>query len=1044
MNTNSRLVFLLGFTMILMAAAVGFSAVPGRPDRDKVAFAYLQSPTTTDIRGVRWGALTHIGWSFVTFNSSAALSGVTTFNSRSAELKPGGVAANSGVKVILVLANGNTFDETILDTVMTSATLRTTLINNVVSVVGNPTNGCDGVNLDFEFSWGTTTRNGMMTFIQDLNAALKALNPPRELSMYTLPSWSSTQYSATTLRDHMDYVIYSGYDFASGNTMSSIGRYGNPATYSIVGNVDDYIAAGIPPDHLVIALPFYCRYWTTDATGVYGDVGSSPVPDSLVQTNFDTTWRNPPLAKFASTPADHYGRWYKRDMGAGVYRLYTFDDQNTLETKFRLINSWQGNQRTGSQLRGIAFWSLLWMVEGTSVDPNNTAAGGQSLTRTIGFPYTLMEEMYAPAGMREFRAETFEQISGETSTGYNARWREPEDGPDDQNVDAAISTRAPAAAPAGAPAGSNEVLAVTFRFTATPNRFFFKHQPLMGTETPYAVDWNNALVLTDNTTKFDADIHVPAGYAGTTIRMVVRDSLNQLEKGPAFPLTTSGWRRISFDLQNDTVTAYTTAEAAYSSGNGVINTAGSGARDVAFAGFEVSSTGFTGATGTINFDKITYTDAQPGNRRYVVNEFRSPSATQQFVEIQGPAGTMPAGLQLRVVNGWDGAVVGSPVALGGNTIPASGLYLVGASGLSAVRNQAMTDGLMLSSSSTTVAQALQLFDTATGTVHDSVVYRAFEGVYRLDGPDDPVVTRNGAPWFGEIASGGDVSAVPYSAGRYPDGSNTWVNGADFTFMPASPGQPNGASITLPASFDFTSAPPRAFRSFGNFSVQAPDAAVGASPNGGNVHRCVDTAGGGAMSVIGDAALGAGNAGYNATGQVFVPANATGAGDTHATGIGICGRSGSSFFGSISPVPGYESGYWLIYENGAGVGLADDRPDHAGTFEFVHATSTDAYSTRTVLLGSKTLAQLGVTAGSWRTFRLQVNPAAAAGEQLIAQINGVDVYRGAIPAGGPVSGAFQVGFRENHSGAPLAREGTWIDALSITAPPAAGVEEWRGM
>ena len=79
--------------------------------------------------------------------------------------------------------------------------------------------------------------------------------------------------------------------------------------------------------------------------------------------------------------------------------------------------------------------------------------------------------------------------------------------------------------------------------------------------------------------------------------------------------------------------------------------------------------------------------------------------------------------------------------------------------------------------------------------------------------------------------------------------------------------------------------------------------------------------------------------------------------------------------------------------------------------------------------SKTLAEVSATNGAWTTFRLSINPGAA-GDQLRAEINGVAVYSGAIPTGGPTSGAFQVGFRENHSGLPASNEGTWIDNVTI--------------
>ena len=100
-----------------------------------------------------------------------------------------------------------------------------------------------------------------------------------------------------------------------------------------------------------------------------------------------------------------------------------------------------------------------------------------------------------------------------------------------------------------------------------------------------------------------------------------------------------------------------------------------------------------------------------------------------------------------------------------------------------------------------------------------------------------------------------------------------------------------------------------------------------------------------------------------------------------------------------------------------------------------------HASPTVFLGSKTLAQVGVTGGTWTTFRLAIDPNGSSGNQLIAQINNVDVYRGPIPAEGRTKGAFQIGFRENHTGAPAANEGTWIDNVTIS-PMNTAVSSWE--
>ena len=247
-------------------------------------------------------------------------------------------------------------------------------------------------------------------------------------------------------------------------------------------------------------------------------------------------------------------------------------------------------------------------------------------------------------------------------------------------------------------------------------------------------------------------------------------------------------------------------------------------------------------------------------------------------------------------------------------------------------------------------------------------------------------------------------------------------------MPATPGSANGNSLGVPTFFNFTTAPSAPFRTFQNFGVANPvSAGLPASPDGGNAHRAVDTSGGGTMSVFGDAALGS-TIPCDVRGYVYVP---TAAANHQAIGLGISVRSGSTFFSSIPAASGFDSGYWLVYENRAGVGLSHGQPDHPGVWHFLHATNDGRDAEISTVLGSATQASTGVAAGQWSTFRLSINSSAPAGHQLLAKINEVEVFRGSIPSGGPTSGAFAAGFRETNGGAVAADEGTWIDGLEFT-------------
>ena len=93
-------------------------------------------------------------------------------------------------------------------------------------------------------------------------------------------------------------------------------------------------------------------------------------------------------------------------------------------------------------------------------------------------------------------------------------------------------------------------------------------------------------------------------------------------------------------------------------------------------------------------------------------------------------------------------------------------------------------------------QATALVEAASGFVHDALVYEAFGGLDDLVRRETLGVTGRGRPWLGECAGGTDTSGAPNSPGRFPDGADTLVNAADFSFQAASPGalQPNSGSV----------------------------------------------------------------------------------------------------------------------------------------------------------------------------------------------------------------------------------------------------------
>jgi len=985
---------------------------------DFIVFGYLQSED--QIYHTRWQGLTHVGCRFVYFDSNGNLTGTSAFTGRSSYLKAGGAAAAAGVKVILVVTSFDDDPGGDIEAVMTSSSKRAVLIQDIVNLL-EADSYSHGVSMDLEFSWGSTVRDGITAFMSELRTALDNSDPSYELSIYTNAIFSSSQWdfdASTGITPHIDYMTYSMYDWASGNTPHAISDFNNCLGST---RMQAYLNDGLPPEKFVPTISAYSRRWT--GTTSYDVAGSSPSSQGFTDALYDTTL-NP---NYSGPYTNHYvtgdeGAWYTWNTGSTDYTV-TWDSPESMEYKIRHALSMQDPTGVwnGRRLGGVGFWSLRWMAETSSYDPRTSSS--VSRTRTYPHIYQLCQEILAAPGVTKFLIEGYE--------GLDYRWRDPNESPDTTGDTDSDSSRSIVTAPggSGAPSSTVNAMQVVFDFEGSgTNRAFFGHEVLASNLATSVPDIHAVAAHFDSTTKVSASLYTASAYSGYQVRMMVMDADGDLELSDPYSLNSTGWRTMEWDLTDSgEINAYTTSEPAFNNGDGTLDTAGDGARDIGFIGFLIEGSG--AVSGTVVFDEIAYEHQNPDDKDYVINEFRYNDVDSEFVEIQGPAGTLPSGFQLRFYDSSDGSVAKS-VNLGGQTVPNDGggygFFVVGDSGVSNVDystgfSAAVDDIANIDPS------AIQLYSTSTGCVYDSVVYEAFGGLDDLIRQETHGVTGNGYPWLGQIAGGTDSSSEPYTKGRYPDGANTWINSRDFSFMAASPGAANGNALDSDGwSFSFSTAPSKAFQTFQSFSVGS--SGVGSSPGGGNVHRCVDTSGGGVISVLGDAALGSEGKGYRVEGQLYLPTSAEPA---QAIAVGLCGSQGSTFFTTDSDGYGYENGYWLIYENASGIGLADGRTDHPGVFEFVHATHDNRDGLPVELLGSKSRSTTGASEGAWTTFLLEIDPLDVdPDQQLIAQINGTDVYRGSIPDGGPTLGAFQVGFRENHTGTPVPSEGTWIDTVAI--------------
>jgi hypothetical protein len=990
---------------------------------DFIVFGYLQNSDI--VYNVRWHTLTHIGSLFVNFDHNGNLTNKTTaWDNRSPYLKAGGAAQAAGVKVIMVVNNFDDAPGGDIEQVMTTPAKRTTLVNEIVSAVTGDAY-CGGVSMDLEFSWGATVRDGVTAFFQELRTALP---PPYEISVYTnailhLEQWDFN--AETGITPHIDYMIYSMYNWASGNTAHAISDFDN----CLMGatHIQGYLNEGLPPEKMVLAISVYSKRWNGITS--YNQTGSSAssggFTDGLYDITLNLNYGGPYTHNYVTGDECAWYTW-----NDGTNRVRTWEGLEGIEYKIRHVLSCQDPNGVwnGRRFRGIAYWSLYWMAELSSYDPRTDS----SVTRTRTYPhvYQIAQEALAAPGVKTFLIDGFE--------GLDPRWCDPNDAPDttgDLDGDSARSL-VPAPAGAGRPDSTTNAMQVTFDFeNSSGNKLVFAHEVLNSPLATGVTDLNAVAGVFDANTKLSAYIHTPASYFMGTIRLIAIDKERDLEMSDPYTLAATGWRKIEWDLTDITQThAFIHSEPNFNLGDNMIHTAGGGKKDIGFFGFLIDG-GEVAMTGTVTIDELSYEHANPGGKSYVINEFRYENADTEFVEIFGPQGLFPPNTQLRFFSAYDASVM-KTFALSGyipnDTGTGYGYFVIGDSG---VPNVNSTEGFDIGFRDLPDwdPSAMQIYNADTGCVYDSVVYEAFGGLDNLIRKETLGVTGEGYPWLGRIGSGSNASGVDYTQGRYPDGFDTNVNNNDFSFMPASPGASNGNSLSLPAHFDFTTTPGAPFQTFQDFTIADPAiAGLPPSSNGGNAYRCVNTTGGGVMGVFGDKGLGWGS-GYRATGEIYIPPSTD---PVQALGLGIAGNHGSSFFSPARSENSYEDGYWLIYENASGASLDDGRPDHPEIFEFVMASHDNMDGSPVTLIASKTLVNLGITAGTWVPFDMMIDPdTEITSQSLIVRINSETVYQGGIPPGGRTSGAFVVGFRENHPDVPSAREGTWIDNLRLADPDA---------
>lgn len=304
------------------------SSSSSRPCRTIFGYLpYWENPTP-----LRWDLLTHVACFSIEVNQFGNVTntrGWPWWNVINA-------AQANDVKVVLVVA---LFDGSAIDTLISTPQYKQNFFENMRDqlIAGN----ADGLNIDFEN--GTTWQDEINDFMADLRAYLDAELPGTELTIATPAVNWSDRWDFVGLAPHVDAMFIMGYQFA-GSWSSNAGPNA-PLTSSGISitNTVDVQYAGVPPEKLILGVPYYGHHWRTTSSAPRGDVTAF-----IGSTRF---FNDEPNAAFYGRLWDSASQtpWY-RWFSNGSWNQVWYDDAESLGLKYQLA--------LDRDLQGVGMWAL--------------------------------------------------------------------------------------------------------------------------------------------------------------------------------------------------------------------------------------------------------------------------------------------------------------------------------------------------------------------------------------------------------------------------------------------------------------------------------------------------------------------------------------------------------------------------------------------------------------------------------------------------------------------------------------------------------------
>lgn len=355
--------YLLFFTGIVLLAFInGCSSLPRQKPDDKVIIGYVfPGDSVIDPGDIDAGQLTHINYAFANIKDGKIVEGFDSDSANYAALNE--LKADNPSLKILVSVGGWTWSEGFSDMALTSES-RARFIESAVDFLLEY--DLDGLDLDWEYPglpgagnvYRAEDKENFTLLLKESREALDALGDEKDY-LLTIAAGAQPDYVEATNMDeaarYLDMVNLMTYDF-TGEWDPRTGHHSGlfPSDHIDKGNstveaVERFKEAGVPPEKLVVGVPFYGRGWkdvepVNNGLGQpgeghrhirlwYEDIINTYIPDPSFESHWDETAGVPYL--------------YSEEKGIFI----TYEDPRSIEQKCRYIRE--------NDLKGVMFWQYF-------------------------------------------------------------------------------------------------------------------------------------------------------------------------------------------------------------------------------------------------------------------------------------------------------------------------------------------------------------------------------------------------------------------------------------------------------------------------------------------------------------------------------------------------------------------------------------------------------------------------------------------------------------------------------------------------------------